>query len=179
MSSFDNTAVATADLSPTSLPRRPILVTGATGFTGGRLVEALHREGLAARVLIRRADALRTFPRGIEIIQGDLRTVDVRWRAVDGVSTVYHIAAAFREARLSDAEYRAINVDATAGLVDAAGVMGVERFVHCSTCGVHGDVEQSPANEDAPLRPGMCISARSCWASRRCWMRPRRTGSTW
>jgi nucleoside-diphosphate-sugar epimerase len=153
MSSID-TAVAMADSVSSSVPRRPVLVTGATGFTGGRLVEALHRDGFPVRVLARRASALGALPPGVEVIQGDLRTVDARWRAVDGVSTVYHIAAAFREARLSDAEYRAINVDATAALVDAAGEMGVERFVHCSTCGVHGDVEQAPANEDAPLRPG-------------------------
>ena len=39
-------------------------------------------------------------------------------------------------------------------VIDAAAAAGVRRVVHCSTVGVHGDVEHPPANEDAPLRPG-------------------------
>ncbi|MEX2662016.1 MAG: NAD-dependent epimerase/dehydratase family protein [Vicinamibacterales bacterium] len=147
-------AAVPAPLVAPTLPRRPVLVTGATGFSGGHLVEALHRDGVPVRVLVRSTNRLSALPAGVEVVCGDLRAGDVRSRAVDGVSTVYHIAAAFREARLSEADYRAINVDATAALVEAAGQLGVERFVHCSTCGVHGHVEQSPANEDAPLRPG-------------------------
>ena len=39
-------------------------------------------------------------------------------------------------------------------LVEAAARAGVRRVVHCSTVGVHGDIEHPPANEDAPLKPG-------------------------
>src|SRR5690606_28549338 len=50
--------------------------------------------------------------------------------------------------------YRAVNARAVAALIEAASVTGVRRVGHCSTVGVHGDVEHPPANEDAPLRPG-------------------------
>jgi nucleoside-diphosphate-sugar epimerase len=133
-----------------------VLVTGATGFTGGHLARALALRGERVRILVRDAsragDLVATA--GIELCVGDLQDAAARARAVDGVTTVYHIAAIYRQAGVRSAEYRAVNVDAAAGLVQAAGQAGVRRVVHCSTVGVHGDVERPPANEDSPLRPG-------------------------
>ena len=51
-------------------------------------------------------------------------------------------------------QYRAVNATAVEKIVEAAASAGVRRVVHCSTVGVHGDVEHPPANEDAPLLPG-------------------------
>jgi dihydroflavonol-4-reductase len=133
-----------------------VLVTGATGFTGGHLARALALSGERVRVLVRDASCagdLAAIP-GTEVCVGDLKDAGARTRAVDGVTTVYHIAAIYRQAGVRSAEYRAINIDAVAGLVQAAGQAGVRRVVHCSTVGVHGDVEHPPANEDSPLRPG-------------------------
>jgi dihydroflavonol-4-reductase len=133
-----------------------VLVTGATGFTGGHLARTLAARGQRVRVLVRdgaKAADLCATP-GIEACQGDLKDPAARARAVDGVTTVYNIAAIYRQAGVPAAEYRAINTDAPADLVRAAGRAGVRRVVHCSTVGVHGDVEHPPANEDAPLRPG-------------------------
>jgi nucleoside-diphosphate-sugar epimerase len=73
---------------------------------------------------------------------------------VQGIERVYHIAAIYRQAGLSAGAYRAVNAVAVNDLIDAAAGAGVRRVVHCSTVGVHGDVEHPPANEDAPLRPG-------------------------
>lgn len=133
-----------------------VLVTGATGFTGGHLARGLAGRGLRVRVLVRdasRAADLAAIP-GIEICPGDLKDAGARERAVSGVATVYNIAAIYRQAGVPASDYRAINTDAVAGLVQAAGRAGVRRVVHCSTVGVHGDVEHPPANEEAPLRPG-------------------------
>jgi nucleoside-diphosphate-sugar epimerase len=55
---------------------------------------------------------------------------------------------------LPDAKYRAVNATAVRSVIEAAAGAGVRRVVHCSTVGVHGDIEHPPANEDAPLRPG-------------------------
>jgi dihydroflavonol-4-reductase len=133
-----------------------VLVTGATGFTGGHLARALALRGHRVRVLVRdpaRAGDLRATP-GIEVCQGDLKDQAALARAVDGVTTAYNIAAIYRQAGVPAAEYRAINAEAPAALVRAAARAGARRVVHCSTVGVHGDVEDPPANEDAPLRPG-------------------------
>jgi nucleoside-diphosphate-sugar epimerase len=47
-----------------------------------------------------------------------------------------------------------INVQGTKSLLDAAIKAGVQRFVHCSTVGVHGDIKNPPANEETPYGPG-------------------------
>jgi nucleoside-diphosphate-sugar epimerase len=88
------------------------------------------------------------------LADGDLRDRPSLERACAGVEVVFHIAAVYRQAGLKDDEYRAVNADAVRVLVQAASTGGVRRVVHCSTVGVHGDVEHPPASEDAPLRPG-------------------------
>ncbi len=133
-----------------------ILVTGATGFTGGHLARRLAREGHRVRALVRNPDkGADLVAAGIETVAGDLRDPASLRRAMDGVEVVYHIAAAFREEKLSDAEMWAINCDGVRHMLDAAIEAGsVKRFVHCSTIGVHGHVEDPPATEDAPFAPG-------------------------
>jgi nucleoside-diphosphate-sugar epimerase len=93
-------------------------------------------------------------PGSIEIVGGDLLDADSLARAADGVDVVYHIAAIYRQAGLRDDAYRAVNASAVRSVIHAAKAGGARRVVHCSTVGVHGDVEHPPANEDAPLRPG-------------------------
>jgi nucleoside-diphosphate-sugar epimerase len=90
----------------------------------------------------------------IEAVTGDLTDVSAVRRAVDGVDIVYHIAAIYRQAGLHEEQYRAVNATAVRTIIEAAKAAGSKRVVHCSTVGVHGDVEHPPANEDAPLRPG-------------------------
>ena len=132
-----------------------VLVTGATGFTGGHLARWLVRAGDSVRVLVRDASRLPSDLRDrVDVVIGDLtRNEDVR-RAVAGVEVVYNIAALYREAGLPADAYRAVNARAVVTIIDAAAAAGVRRVVHCSTVGVHGDIESPPANEDAPLRPG-------------------------
>jgi len=131
------------------------LVTGATGFTGGHLARQLVRRGHAVRALVRnvdRAEALRAA--GIELLAGDLRNRSALSAATREVDVVFHIAAVYRQAGVPDETYRSVNVVAVRDLIEAAAANGVRRVVHCSTVGVHGDIEHPPATEDAPLRPG-------------------------
>jgi dihydroflavonol-4-reductase len=91
---------------------------------------------------------------GAEIRAGDLTDAAAVARAAHGVEVVYHIAATYREAGQGDAAYTRVNVDGTRHVLEAARAAGARRVVHCSTGGVHGHIEQPPANEDAPLAPG-------------------------
>ena len=138
--------------------RTVALVTGATGFTGGHVARGLAARGYDVRALVRpkkvsdTSDTLRRS--GITVVPGDLRDRGALADAAAGVDVVYHIAAIYRQAGLSTETYRAVNATAVGDLIEAAARGGARRVVHCSTVGVHGDVEGPPANEDAPLKPG-------------------------
>lgn len=132
-----------------------VLVTGATGFTGGHLARFLLAAGDEVRVLVRDGAKRDEWQKaGADVAIGDLIDEESLLRALDGVDVVYNIAALYREAGLPRQTYRAVNAEAPASLVRLAGRLGVRRVVHCSTVGVHGDVSGPPANEDAPLAPG-------------------------
>ena len=132
-----------------------ILVTGGTGFSGTALVQRLlvmghsvvafdYKEGL-------HSDALRS--QGAEVQIGSVTDPLAVKRSMDGVDFVFHLAAAFRELNVPNSFYDEVNVDGTRNVLHAARQAGVRKFVYCSTCGVHGNVEHPPANEDAPIRP--------------------------
>ena len=136
-----------------------VLVTGATGFTGGHLAQYLSARGEAVRALVRprsraKFEASPLPAKGVVAVEGDLTDAAALKRAAEGVDVVYHIAATYREAGQPDAAYRAINVDGTRNVLEAAQAGGARRVVHCSTGGVHGHIANPPANEDAPFNPG-------------------------
>lgn len=136
-----------------------VLVTGATGFTGGHLAQYLASRGDSVRALVRprsraRFDASPLPSQGVTAAEGDLVDAAAVRRAAAGVDVVYHIAATYREAGQPDAAYRAINVEGTRNVLEAAQAGGAQRVVHCSTGGVHGHIAHPPANEDAPFNPG-------------------------
>lgn len=136
-----------------------VLVTGATGFTGGHLAALLARRGHDVRALVRPSSRDRfagtaAAEAGAVPALGDLTDADAVAQACAGVEVVYHIAATYRAAGQPDAAYRAINVDGTVNVLRGAKRAGVRRVVHCSTGGVHGHVAHPPANEDAPFNPG-------------------------
>jgi nucleoside-diphosphate-sugar epimerase len=91
---------------------------------------------------------------GITLVSGDLRDANALTAATAGVEVVYNLAAIYRQAGVSADTYRAVNAVGPGLVVEAASRGGARRVVHCSTVGVHGDVERPPANEDAPLKPG-------------------------
>lgn len=137
------------------MSQEKVLVTGATGFTGGNLCRRLVHDGFAVRGLARPGrDTSGLEALGVEIACGDLTDAASLKSAASGVHTVYHIGAAFREEGVSIRHFRGVNVTGAQHLMDAALDAGVRRFVHCSTVGVQGEIHDPPATEDAPYNPG-------------------------
>ena len=107
---------------------------------------------------------IRDRPPGVDIRESDITNAGAAAEAVQGVGTIYHLAAAYREASHREEGYWRVNVGATRNLLEAASSAGIERFVHCSTVGVHGHIANPPADEQAPYSPGDAYQRTKCEA---------------
>lgn len=131
-----------------------VALTGASGYTGGHILKRLLARGDSVKALVRGgAVTPELTSTGAEIIRGVLANADDAQRLVQGCDAVMHIAAVYRTAGHPDSYYREINVEGTRKLLEASAQAGVRRFVHTSTVGVHGDVRNPPADENAPIAP--------------------------
>jgi nucleoside-diphosphate-sugar epimerase len=144
-----------------------VALTGATGYTGGHLLDALLLRGDAVSALVRRGHApTRLASLGVRLVTGDLADAAALRSLVEGADGVLHVAAVYRTAGHADSYYREVNVGGTQRLLEAAVAAGVRRFVHTSTVGVHGHVALPPADEDAPVAPGDVYQATKAEAER-------------
>lgn len=141
---------------------KKVLVTGAAGFLGSHLSEALVRRGDRVRVFIRYNSSnswgwLETLPREIlrelEIVRGDLKDADAVTKAVRGNELVYHLGAliAIPYSYVHPNDFVQTNVVGTShvlqGCLDASA-----RLVHTSTSEVYGTARRLPIDEEHPLQ---------------------------
>src|SRR5437879_1367484 len=128
-----------------------VLVTGASGFLGGRLAQVLVARGETVRILARATSDLHHLAGlPIEIVRGDLSATTSIAAAVRGVTHVYHCAACSTD-WAPDAVFNAANVAGVQNLLDAAQrVSGLQRFLHVSTTDVYG-YPAVPCDESHPL----------------------------
>jgi len=132
-----------------------VLVTGATGFTGGHLCKRLVADGEQVVAFVRSSSNTHA----LEDMGVECRVVDIRdpqsvnEHFID-IDRVYHIAAAWRSEHADREEFHRVNVEATRNLLEAAKTANVKRFVHCSTVGVQGDIDKPPADEEYRFQPG-------------------------
>jgi len=143
--------------------QKQVLITGAGGFIGSHLTEALVKAGAKVRVFIRynsrdgRGNLEDLEPRlleQIEIISGDLRDADVIDRTVKGCDAVFHLGAlvgipySYKNPR----EVVETNIMGTFNILTAARDHGVSRIVHTSTSEVYGSALYVPIDESHPLQ---------------------------
>jgi dihydroflavonol-4-reductase len=118
-------------------------VTGATGLLGNNLVRLLLSEGHEVVALVRsRAKAAQQFPGlPLTLVEGDMKNVAAFAPAMAGCEVVFHTAAYFRESFQPgehDDQLKAINVDGSIKLLEAAEQQGVRRVIYTSSSGVIG-----------------------------------------
>jgi dTDP-glucose 4,6-dehydratase len=142
---------------------KTVLVTGAGGFIGSHLVEALAAQGAQVRAFVRynsRGDPglLRLLPKEslarVEIIAGDLRDGQAIREAVKGCSLVFHLGAliSIPYSYRHPAQVAETNFMGTLNVLLACRDLGVERLVHTSTSEVYGTARQVPIDEGHPLQ---------------------------
>jgi len=131
-----------------------VALTGATGYTGFRVLEALFGRGDSVAALARPASTRPELREsGARLVEGDLSDRAALDALVEGADAVVHVAAVYRTAGHPDSYYHEVNVGGTERLLEAAARAGVRRFVHTSTVGVHGHVPDPPADESSPMDP--------------------------
>ena len=139
-----------------------VLVTGADGFIGSHLVEALIREGAQVRAMtLYNSFSFRgwidDFPEEtlsqIETFAGDVRDPNGLYKAMSDIDIVFHLAAliGIPFSYHSPDSYVDTNVKGTLNVLQAARSHKIERVIHTSTSEVYGTAQQVPISEKHPL----------------------------
>jgi NAD dependent epimerase/dehydratase len=145
------------------LSNKTVLITGADGFIGSHLTEALVREGHTVRAFVLYnsfnswgwLDRCGADVRGkFEVFAGDIRDPNGVRTAMKGCDTVLHLAAliAIPYSYHSPDTYVETNIKGTLNVVQAARDIGVAKVVHTSTSEVYGTARFVPITEDHPLQ---------------------------
>lgn len=148
-----------------------ILVTGATGLVGERLVPRLAETGEACRALVRPG---RECPAGVTAVEGDLFDPASLAEAVTGVSAIIHLAAVFRTPD-ADLIWKS-NLEGTRSLIVAAQAYAPDaRFIMASTSNVYDKTSPRPARESDNVEPEQAYPASKVAAEKLL----RNSGLTW
>lgn len=143
-------------------PIRRVLVTGATGFVGSRVVPALLAAGVEeVRCLVRSPERAAALPAAddprVTSVVGDITAPETLASVADGCDTVIHLAAEGHVSAQSEEAFRrfvAVNVAGTEALIrSTAASGGVERFVHFSSTAAMGLIEKPLVDEDDEPQP--------------------------
>lgn len=147
--------------------KEKVLVTGADGFIGSHLVEALLNEGYAVRAL----SQYNSFNNwgwleeisnpDLEVVTGDVRDPNLCRHITEGCSTVYHLAAliAIPYSYVAPDSYVDTNIKGTLNMCQAARDCGVKRLVVTSTSEIYGTARYVPIDEKHPKQPQSPYSA--------------------
>jgi len=133
-----------------------VLITGATGFVGSHVADAMLHRGHAVRYVARATSNHQWMKnKPAECVDGSLYDVDSLRAAVTNVDIVIHVAGL--TAARNEAEFLKGNRDATVNLLDAIKRFnpGIKRYVHVSSLAVSGPSadEEHPITEEMPMRP--------------------------
>lgn len=131
-----------------------VVVTGATGFVGSALAQALVKRGDEVVALARpTSDRSRLAETAVEWAMADVTEPDSLQGVFAGADAVIHSAGMLGQAGVADEVYMRLNVEGTRHVLAEAVAAGVGRVLHVSSTGVIGPVGDEAAGEDAPLFP--------------------------
>ncbi|MEW6252700.1 MAG: SDR family NAD(P)-dependent oxidoreductase [Planctomycetota bacterium] len=145
------------------LKDKQVLVTGAGGFIGSHLVEALCTAGARVRAFVKYngrgdwgmlSDVPADVQKSIEVIAGDVRDPFFVRRVVEGCDCVFHLAAliGIPYSYVAPSDYVAVNVQGTLNVLEACRAERTPRIVHTSTSEAYGSARYVPIDEEHPLQ---------------------------
>lgn len=137
----------------------PVLVTGAGGFIGGRVVECLHARGYRVRAGLRvwsNAARISRFP--VELVRADVLDPRQLSEAFEGIEAVVHCAVGGAP----------VTTDGTQNVLEAAAKASVKRFVHISTVDVYGNAGGDVTEEEPLQATGETYGGWKVEAEKRC-----------
>jgi len=150
------------------LKNKTVLITGADGFIGSHLTEALYGEGCKIKALSQ-YNSFNNWgwledvncKKDIEILSGDVRDPHYCNHITKNVDIIFHLAAliAIPYSYIAPASYISTNVNGTLNICAAALENGVGKIIHTSTSEVYGTANYVPINEKHPLQPQSPYSA--------------------
>ncbi|MBW4649582.1 MAG: NAD-dependent epimerase/dehydratase family protein [Kastovskya adunca ATA6-11-RM4] len=124
------------------------LVTGANGFTGSHLVQALEQRGDKVVGLVRKSSDLSRLSRSqVQLVYGEITDREALEAAMAGVDTVFHTAAYVELGIVDAAQMERVNVEGTRAVLETAQAAGVSKMVYCSTIGIFGDTQGQVVDE--------------------------------
>jgi NAD dependent epimerase/dehydratase len=146
-----------------SLAGRKVLVTGAGGFIGSHLAEALVKAGAEVTAMIHYnagshignlAFLDRRVRYQLQVASGNIEDSDFMLRAIEGQEIVFHLAAliAIPYSYVAPRSYVRTNIEGTLNVLEAARRFGTSRVVHTSTSEVYGTAQRVPIDETHPLQ---------------------------
>ena len=138
---------------------KKVIITGGTGFIGSHLVELCVKNGFEVVVFDRYNSNnhwgwLENSPikNDVGVILGDIRDYDSVYKALDGCSAVFHLAAliGIPYSYVSPMAYIKTNVEGTYNVLEASKSLGLEQILSTSTSETYGSAQYTPIDEKHP-----------------------------
>lgn len=129
-----------------------VLVTGATGFVGQKLIDYLLEQGLDVRAIVRNPTKAEALNKRVEVVKGDVTDLDSLVQSTKNIDSVFHLAGVVGYSKAQRTEMERVNVQGTQNVIDAMTKNKVQKLLHFSSVvAVGASFTPESLNEESPF----------------------------